>query len=225
MPRRLVVPAGTRFGRLTVIGEAEPAVQPSGKVVRRLECGCDCGNKVGVRVYHLLNGNTQSCGCLHTEKVKQANWVHGQALHGKRSHVYKLWCNIKARSVTGSAATAHDYLGRGITMYEPWVSSFEMFNAWVNDNLGERPEGCSLDRVDNNGNYTPGNLRWATRKEQNNNTRNNRFLVVNGVTLTCTQWAEEVGISTKTLRSRLFRSNWPVEKALTTPVRRCSRAN
>lgn len=228
MPKRIDVPVGARFGRLTVVGEAEPAIAPRGDMVRKMVCTCECGSRLTVRLASLRSGNTRSCGCYHSEcAIKQGkeNATHGCAKPGKSTANYRLWCSIKRRAVAGSDASAHNYLGRGITMYEPWVHSFPLFDAWISENLGSRPKMHSLDRIDNDGNYEPGNLQWALPKAQNNNTRRNVRITFNEETKTLTQWAEEVGLSWSTLRARLVWYHWSVEKALTTPVRRTNHAN
>jgi hypothetical protein len=113
---------------------------------------------------------------------------------------------------------AHDnyalYGGRGIKVCDQWLGSFENFLA----DMGERPEGKFLERIDNNGNYEPSNCRWATRSEQARNRRTNHLITHNGVTQPLVAWAEQVGISRLTLRSRL-REGWSTERALTEPAR------
>jgi hypothetical protein len=105
-----------------------------------------------------------------------------------------------------------DYGGRGIKVCDRWMD-FANFYA----DMGDAPPGMSIDRIDNDGDYTPENCRWATTKQQCNNKRNNRILTLNGVSLTATQWCERIGLSQQTLASRL-RAGWPVERALTEPA-------
>jgi hypothetical protein len=121
--------------------------------------------------------------------------------------------------VTGSQ-NRERYLDRGITMYGPWVDDFVAFDMWVKENLGERPEGCSLDRINNEGNYEPGNLRWATPKEQCNNKSANVWVAYRGETRTVAEWERFLGLNAETLRQRIFKYNWPVERALTTPSKK-----
>ena len=105
------------------------------------------------------------------------------------------------------------YGGRGIKVCDRW-QDFENFAA----DMGPRPEGCSIERIDNDGGYNPENCRWATRKEQNRNTRRNKLMTMGGVTRCLSEWAEVVNIHETVLRQRLF-MGWTDEKALTTPVR------
>lgn len=107
------------------------------------------------------------------------------------------------------------YGGRGIKVCDRWKNSFENFL----EDMGERPKRTSIDRIDNNGNYEPGNCRWATKKEQNNNQRSNINLTFNGKTQTTAQWADELGMNSGTVRYRVNKLGWSAEKALTTPLR------
>lgn len=107
-----------------------------------------------------------------------------------------------------------NYGGRGI-FYDPKWSSFSSFLA----DMGERPEGCSLDRVDTNGPYTKENCKWSTVSEQNRNTRTNKKITYKGVTLTNQEWSSKLGMPASTLYNRIYTRNWPVEKAFLTPVR------
>lgn len=136
---------------------------------------------------------------------------HTQA-HGIVSPTYCSWQNMKTRCTNPSHAQFKDYGAKGITMCSRW-EKFENFLA----DMGERPEGRTLDRIDNDKGYEPGNCRWATAKEQAREKRRN--LTHNGITLSVTDWAAKLGIKQATLNARLNRHGWSVEKALTTPAR------
>lgn len=107
------------------------------------------------------------------------------------------------------------YGGRGITVCEKWRDSFEAFFA----DMGEKPVGTSLDRINNNLGYQPGNCRWATKDQQMQNTRATRLITFNGQTMGLNAWAKHVGIGRQSLSDRL-RRGWPLEKALTTGATR-----
>lgn len=130
-----------------------------------------------------------------------------------RSSTYISWNAAKQRCTNPKAVRFDRYGGRGITMCPEWAASFEAF---LRD-MGPRPSGTTLDRVNNDGNYEPSNCRWATRDEQENNKSTNRNLTLDGVTLTVTQWAARLGISSVTIATRLNRG-WSVERALTGAV-------
>jgi hypothetical protein len=156
---------GARFGRLVVIKQAGFTSAQKEKRTRThilWFCTCDCGNSKVVTGGHLRAG-TRSCGCLQEETRGKAQITHGAS----RSAEYNAWCGIKARCENDP-----DYAGRGITISAEWVHSFENFLA----HIGPRPTpDHSVDRIDNDGNYEPGNVRWATREEQANNTRRKRI--------------------------------------------------
>jgi hypothetical protein len=126
-----------------------------------------------------------------------------------------MWARVRGSS---NAKNARDYRDRGISVCERW-QSFENFLA----DMGERPPGKTIDRIDNDRGYEPGNCRWATPTEQQNNKRTNHRLAFNGETLTVCEWADRVGVNRMTLFGRL-RTGWSVEKALTTPARAYARA-
>jgi hypothetical protein len=132
--------------------------------------------------------------------------THGMA----DSPEYRVWCHVLARCGTATDAAYDNYGGRGITVCDRWLT-FTNFYA----DVGPRPSPQhTLERIENDGNYEPGNVRWATRKEQNRNKRNNRLLTFNGRTQCIAAWAEEIGITWAALRARL-RLGWSVERALT----------
>jgi len=131
------------------------------------------------------------------------NYRHGLTKHP----LYGVWANIKQRCTNPKHQGFKLYGGRGITMQPEWAASFVEF---LKD-VGERPSGCSIDRIDNSGGYVRGNVRWATPQEQSNNTRTNRYVTNNGVTKTLAQWARELKLPYLMLRGRLDRGVQPPE--------------
>ncbi len=158
---------GQKFGRLTVI--SRHMTESRGVF---WNCICDCGKEKIVNSGHLKNGHTKSCGCIQDEIFKEIVTKHG--LSG--SYVYKLWCSVKERCFNKNVKQYKDYGGRGITLYFDWIESPVGFIEYVSklENFGK--DGYSLDRINNNGNYEPGNLRWATQATQ---CRNRRVSVIN----------------------------------------------
>ncbi len=165
---------------------------------------CECGNSKVVLASNLLNGHTQSCGCLAAERVRATHLTHG--MYGTRT--YRCWGAMVKRCRNPNDISYRRYGGRGITVCERWLR-FENFLA----DMGKCPDGHSIERKDNSGDYGPGNCKWATASEQANNRRSSRFVTFEGVTLTVVQWAERTGIKTSTLFYRL-NMGWDVSRAL-----------
>ncbi len=202
-----------RFGRLTVI--ADGGSLRRGKVSSHMwHCRCDCGKEVLVARQGLTSGQTASCGCLFSEMMAERNRQH--STHGlSKSKVYHIWRNMHQRCRNPHHTSYSRYGARGIKVCARWAS-FENFLA----DMGQPPDDSyTLDRINTQGNYEPGNCRWATPRQQANNRNSNRYLEYGGQRRTLSEWAAITGIHPKSLSKRL-EYGWTVEAALTTPVRR-----
>lgn len=197
---------GLRFGRLLVSHRTG-----EGKRHKWL-CTCDCGNTAEVTYTCLTSGDTKSCGCLRREVTAALGRSRG--LPGRKSVEYRAWIAIKGRCYNPNHQDFPHYGGRGIKVSKAWQKSYEQF---LRD-MGPRPRGMSIDRIDVNGNYEFGNCRWATDETQANNKRDSRYVEHEGLTLTVAQWAKKQGMSKQCLLERLD-ADWPVHTALTTEVR------
>lgn len=146
--------------------------------------------------------------------MNNVNYKHGLTKH----KLYTVWGNMLDRCNNTANKAYKDYGARGITVCKEWREDFMTFFTWAMKEGYKK--GLTLDRIDNNKGYNPMNCRWATVKEQSNNRRSNHLLTFNGKTQTMQQWADEMHINYWTLRDRLARCNWNVEKALTQPTRK-----
>jgi len=172
---------------------------------RKWLCACVCGTERPVNESNLVQGRSKNCGCLRRKPT-----THGMS----KTPEYKSWSAMQERCRNPKSSYYANYGGRGVEVCARWRESFENFFA----DMGRMPgSGYSLERIDNNGDYEPGNCRWATRKEQMRNKRTNHLLTLQGKTMTLAEWAEVVGIESSAIRQRLNRG-WSVEEALTTPL-------
>lgn len=175
------------------------------------KCRCTCGNIVTIFGACLRRQTTKSCGCLKREGGKPPIIIkHGQSYDRE----YRAWIGAKSRCLNPNNLSYFRYGGRGIMMCQEWQNSFEIFF----HDMGPCPNGMSLDRRNNDLGYFPNNCRWATRTEQNNNRRGQQNITYKGQTLNMMQWAKRLGINHGTLRNRIFRSHWPIEKAFACPI-------
>ena len=200
---------GQRFGRLIVICEG------TRKIKNRITwlCECDCGNYTTAMPQPLKDGRTQSCGCYNRDQTTKLNTTHGETK--KNSNEYSAWSGIKTRCYNDNLPQYKDYGGRGITVCDRWLDSYEYFLS----DMGRKPSSChSIERKDNNKGYSPDNCRWATRKEQQNNMRTNRVLALCGVSMTVAEWAVIMGGKAGALYTRLS-AGWSIERTLGTPIR------
>lgn len=206
---------GRRIGHLTVISEAPRRLLNSGENARFWTCQCDCGTEVEIRTQSLTGERTLSCGCIRLEQVRRAATKHGYATGGPSamSPEYRAWGEMRQRCNNPSKRGWRNYGGRGIKVCERW-DDFENFLS----DIGPRPSPQhSLDRYPNNdGDYEPGNVRWASLSDQSRNTRSNHWVTLNGERLILRDWARRIGISERALNKRL--NKLTVEEALTRPV-------
>jgi hypothetical protein len=203
---------GQRFHRLIVLSRALATAGNRGK---RWHCKCDCGAETISRSDALKNGRAKSCGCHRAElggkHVVEMNTTHG--MYGTPE--YKTWRSMVDRCTNPNSHCWLDYGGRGITVCDEW-RKFENFYA----DMGNRPEGMTLDRLDVNGNYSRGNCRWADRKTQARNKRNNHIIEHDGVAATMAEWAEKANMAQWKLKQRLTRDNVPFVEAIVDGDRR-----
>jgi hypothetical protein len=201
---------GMEFDRLRVL-EMVPERSPHGKVMWL--CECRCGNMVRVSGNALKKRNTRSCGCLSREVTGAINRSHGMS----RRPVYITWCAMKDRCYNPRNKKYGDYGGRGIYVCDRWRDSFENFL----EDMGERPfPRAELDRLDNDGPYSPDNCKWATRRENMAHTRCSPTLTARGQTKTLQQWSAESGVNAGCIMQRVRSLGWDHEKAIFTPKQR-----
>ena len=194
---------GQKFNRLTVI-----KFDKTVKGVAWFLCRCDCGTEKSIRSRNIREGQVKSCGCYHDEYDLYINRTHQMSTSAE----YSIWAGIKQRCFDISSPAYHHYGGRGITMCDKWKDSFENFLV----DMGTRASPKhTIERIDNDGPYSPENCKWATMKEQANNRRNSRIITCHNKSQTVTQWAEELNLKPATLWHRVFIAEIPVPEALT----------
>ncbi len=199
---------GKKYGRLTAI--ARKGINVSGNAIWL--CECDCGSNVFVSSNNLRSGHTKSCGCLRKELMTK----HGHNRRNKQTSTYRSWASMIQRCTNPNSARYSRYGARNITICKQWME----FANFLKD-MGESPtDRHQIDRVDNDGNYCKENCRWATRTEQQRNTRRSHVISYGGKTQCLAAWAEELCIVYATLWGRICVYGWSIEKAFTTPTRK-----
>lgn len=205
---------GQRFGHWTVLRRAGSSARGEPLWL----CRCDCETELARDGNSLRRGLSKSCGCTANEGRKAANKTHGESDRGGKqaaSVEYRAWQSMKRRCGNPRDSGFAHYGGRGIAVCERWRDDFLAFLA----DVGRRPSpDHSLDRIDVNGNYEPGNVRWATRVVQMRNRRSTVLITVNGVTRCAKDWATALGGSTRLVVARIARG-WSPEAAISEPIR------
>lgn len=199
---------GKRFGRLYVESISKREKMKSGSVKIYFHCKCDCGNETDVVYQQLKSGKTKSCGCYRRDKLTHDNITHNQS----KTRLYKIYIGMKKRCYNEKSDSYSYYGGRGITICDEWLNSFETFKKWSMDN--GYSENKSIDRINVDIGYCPNNCRWTDLLTQANNKSDNTYLEFNGERMTIAEWGRKTGISCYTISKRI-RSGWSIEDALT----------
>lgn len=214
---------GQQFGRLTVIAQAPK--QRANKGYRYYwQCQCECGNTVTVREDQLLCAKrpTRSCGCIRSDSVKKYYEDHQRPIKHGHSYepLFNIWYLIKYRCENPNCTAYKNYGARGIKVCDEWrdgIAGYESFKEWSLAN--GYIQGLSIDRIDNDGDYTPDNCRWIAPKDQARNKRQNVWIEYNGVKKLACDWASELNIPYKTFMSRIYHG-WDVDKLINQPMRK-----
>jgi len=197
---------GYRFGNIICIEYVWDAEKDASSWI----CKCDCGNTKKVTTCSLRAGTTRSCGCLHKKQLSDMMKTHGLS----KSKEYKVWCAMIERCTKPTNKSFCNYGGRGIKVSDKWMK----FVNFIKD-MGMRPTNAhTLERIDNNGDYTAVNCKWATRAEQRRNCRRVNWITINGEKLCLTDWCKKIGISRKTVRQRIAKG-LTIEQAITSKKR------
>ncbi len=205
--------SGKRFGRLVVLHRVDSPKFHMKKITYFL-CKCDCGNNIITRSSAIQSNHTKSCGCYKSD-IKRQQCKNIWTTHGMtQSKTYKTWAGIKRRCNNKNDKRYPDYGGRGIKVCSRW-NRFENFLI----DMGEKPTpNYSIERIDNNKGYNKNNCVWIPQNEQGNNKRNNVIFEFNGQIKTLAHWSKYLNINIGTLRNRILRQKWPIEKAFTTQI-------
>lgn len=171
-------------------------------------CKCDCGTEKTVNIQNIRRGLSKSCGCYNDEVRGKFSITHHEASRYTKTKEYRIWSFMKVRCLNKNSKAYFWYGARGIKVCDRWMK-YENFL----EDMGRCPDGMSLDRINNDGNYEKSNCRWATKIEQANNTRTNRYIFWKGRRQTMAQWCRELGISPQLTTQRIDRDGWSIERA------------
>ena len=216
MPKFIDI-SGQRFGRLLAVQRA-----PNIGKLAAYECVCDCGTVVIKPSMRLKTGGARSCGCLRKETAathaRQLNLTHGLTSKTNTPRWYQIWSGVMKRCYNKNSNGFRRYGARGITVAERWHDPRNFLA-----DMGEPPPEHSIDRINNNGPYSPDNCRWATNEVQSNNRGCVVRLTFDGVTDTLSGWSKRTGISRSALHLRYYQG-WSTERLLTQPQRKAPKA-
>ena len=209
---------GSVFGKLTVVGFYQ--FNNGARIVRMADCKCSCGNTLSVEKYN-LGGNTKQCKDCAVLSRREKKTLHGSSYAFRHENpigynCYTRWQSMKRRCYTPSDRAFNRYGGRGIKVCDRWLESYDNFLS----DMGLPPtKDHQIDRVDNDGNYEPGNCRWVSRTENARNKSSNRNITAFGETKTLAEWSSEIGVKRETIARRLNSGSSP-EEALSSNIRR-----
>ncbi len=209
---------GCKYGRLTVLRYVATRHTPNGSRRHLYDCECSCGVTKQLPISDLRSGRTTSCGCLLNE-ARRARIKHGATRDGKLTPEWRAWRDMLTRATNPNINNAEHYVGRGIGVCSEWDyggdgHGFERFLAYV----GPKPSrDHSLDRINNDKGYEPGNVRWATTPVQARNKSTNHMVTVDGATMCLIDACEKHGIPYSMVRERIRKLGWSPERALKTP--------
>lgn len=201
MPAKLIDITGQKYGMLT-------PVKYLGK--SQWLCKCECGNLSVHSSVHLKHGDVKSCGCMTEVWREKSRGFHQES----KTRLYNIWSSMKQRCYNPKNQGYKWYGARGIKVCDEWMD-YLGFRDWALSS--GYSDDLTLDRLDSDKEYCPGNCRWATYAEQENNKRNNKYIEFDGKRLTYSQWARETGLSKEAIRRRML-SGWSAEDCLTTPI-------
>lgn len=210
---------GKRFHYLTVIRFIPPEERSGyshSKDVRRWLCQCDCGKYIRVRSDQLKNDRIKSCGCMTAKINGDAHRTHGQ----KGTRIYKIWANMKDRCYNRKSKDYPRYGGRGIFVCQEWLESFQSFYEWSMENGYE--DKLSIDRINNEGGYSPSNCRWTTGKKQCRNRRNTIYIKYKGEEKPLQEWCDLLGFPSYVAHQR-YKRRLTGEQIFENPIRKCKR--
>ena len=196
---------GKKIGNLTVLGREGTKHYKCGKTDSLWRCKCDCGNEIIITGYCLMRGT--SCGCERRKHISESLTTHG----GTRTKLYGVWLTMKNRCHNHNTKSYSNYGGRGISVCDEWRNDFSSFKKWADENGYQ--DGLTIERINNDGNYEPGNCRWATVLEQARNKRNNHYVIYKGVRYTITELGRVTGVDRRKIAVRLKRG-MSVEEAV-----------
>lgn len=202
-----------KYGKLNFI---EPTKQRNSARQIIWKAICDCGNETHVSIAKARSGEVASCGCMRAAMSALANKarsIHGNASRNALTPTYKTWLAMRGRCNSINSSAYPQYGAVGIRVCDRWNNSFAAFL----QDMGERPSGCTIDRIKNSLGYEPGNCRWATKEIQSRNRKSNVFITIENETHCLTDWAAKLGIKRETISTRI-RRGWTPESAVITPV-------
>lgn len=214
MPRKLIDLTGKTFGMWTVLSHSHKDERKAHFWLCR--CSCPKQTEKIVKGSSLTMGQSTNCGCDRLQKIIASKTKHGHYTGDKASKTYSSWSAMKGRCLNPEDKDYSHYGGRGITIHEPWINSFETFLA----DMGECPPNLTLDRISVNGNYTPGNCRWTDMTTQNRNKRKSLLITYRGETKHLKEWCEILNLPYSRIVQRISNHGYTPEEAFELPSHR-----